>query len=107
MGAAAGGGDGLGLVGHALKGNAVGAAKKSSDDPNDYFKERLLKPLPDFGGNRCVSWSVCAFFGVAADFGAKTASCESWLGRCSVTSGRQILMCDGATLLQLTTPNVC
>ena len=46
-----GAGDGFGLVGHALKGG-VATVKKSSDDPNDFFKERLLKPLPDFGGNR-------------------------------------------------------
>jgi hypothetical protein len=92
-------------VGTALKGNAVGAAKKSSDDPNDFFKERLLKPLPDFGGNRCVSLVtrlICHF----SNFGAKTASCESWLDHCNGTSGRRTLTCDGAMWLQLTTPNV-
>ena len=48
-----GSGDAFGLVGHALKGSAGSTVKKSSDDPNEYFKERLLKPLPDFGGNAC------------------------------------------------------
>jgi hypothetical protein len=89
-----------------LKGNAVGTAKKSSDDPSDYFKERLLKPLPDFGGNRCGMPPLFVLSLRVPDIGAKTASCESWLGLCSGTYGHQTLTCDGATLLQPTMPNV-
>jgi hypothetical protein len=56
------GSDVFGLIGHSLKGSTVSGAKKSSsDDPNDFFKERLLKPLPDFGGNRCSHPSPPAF----------------------------------------------
>ncbi len=86
----------------------MNAAKKSSDDPNDFFKERLLKPLPDFGGNRCASLFIVAMCLMShePDFGAKTVSYESWLGRCSETFGRQTLTCDGATWLQLTTRSV-
>lgn len=48
------------MVGQALKGSAgASAAKKTSDDPNEFFKERLLKPLPDFGGNRCCFLPSC------------------------------------------------
>jgi hypothetical protein len=103
----AGVGDGFGLVGHALKGSASAAAKKGSEDPNDFFKERLLKPLPDFGGNRCsfATVSLFCFVCLVINFCAVSVSCGTLLHRCSGTYGLQTLTCGGVTWLPPTTPN--